>query len=259
MKSVWLTSLGVAEQDVRSLMQKLQTYGLACSGHQWKDDNKSMAWMGPKEEMCQPKTAFWALMGPAKAFLNEQTRYGLSLLALCVQADKGQGFPIVLLQTDRDPISVAELPTAFQRAIVLPAADAATPAKLVAKAHAKVPELTNAYHLNMVGNPRVGQWFEVRPTADVWSGVIFAVDEEGEIKFQAVGPAGELPKTSTLNYPMQGLQLDMNAKRYVAWAVRNDITVENSYYVKVEGTPGAFLFGAFSEDLEMEMYHVRLK
>ncbi len=258
MKAVWLSALSVPEQEVRLLMQKMQTYGLSCSGHQWKDDLQNMAWMGPMDELCDPQTAIWAIMGTTEAFQHPETRYGLSLLAICVQARKGAGFPIVILQSGGDPIPAAELPSPLQRAIVLPAADAGTPAKLVAKAHAKVPELQSAYHINMVGNPQFGQWFEVRPTSDVWQGIIFGVDE-AEIKFQAVGPGGELPKTSTLHYPMQGLQIDFKEKQYAAWAVRNEINMVESYFVKIEGAPGALLFGAFSEESEAEMYHIQLK
>lgn len=258
MKAVWLSAVSVPDQEVQLLMQKMQTYGLACSGHQWKDDLQNMAWMGAKDELCDHKTAFWAITGTKAGLQNPETRYGLSLLALCVQAHKGLGFPIVVLQCGDDPIAAADLPSPLQRAAVLPATDSGTPAKLVAKAHAKVPDLQNAYHLNMVGNPQFGQWFEVRPTKDLWPGVIFGVDE-GEIKFQAVGPCGELPKTSTLNYPMQGLQIDFKEKQYNAWAVRNDINTEASYFVKIEGAPGVLLFGAFSDESEAEMYHVRLK
>jgi hypothetical protein len=50
-----------------------------------------------------------------------------------------------------------------------------------------------------VGNEQLGQWLEVRPTGDAWPGVTFGVDE-GEILFQAVGPSGQLPKTSVLKH-----------------------------------------------------------
>jgi len=258
MKTFGLTSLGVAEQDVRVMMTKMQTYGLACTGYMWKDDLQNMAWLEAKEELCLPQTAFWAIMGTAEAFSNPVTRYGLSLLALSLQAKKGTGFPVVILQTAGDLISAQMLPTPLQGAIVLPAADAATPAKLVAKAHLQVPDRKCDYYLDMVGNPQFGQWFEVHPTEGEWPGIIFGLDE-GEIKFQAVGPAGALPKASTLNYPMQGLHIDFTGKRYTAWSVRNGIAVDRSYFVKVEGAPAAILFGAFSEESETQMYHVKLK
>jgi len=88
--------------------------------------------------------------------------------------------------------------------------------------------------------------------------LIFGVNE-GEIKFQAVGPSGQLPKNSTLNYPMQGLQIEFDGRTYSAWAVRNEITGESSYYVKVDGFPKSIIFGAFSEQNETEMYRIDLK
>ncbi|MBI5894999.1 MAG: hypothetical protein HZB24_02975 [Desulfobacterales bacterium] len=258
MKSIWLSALTVPEQEVRGVMGKLKSYGLNPSGHQWNDDLAAMAWMGAKEALCNPQCAFWAILGGRQAWQKPETRYGLAMLALCVQARRGVGFPIVLLQTGAEPLTAADLPTPLQRAVILPALDAGTPAKLVAKAHVQPPALPAAYYLDMVGNPQFGQWFEVRPTRDEWPGVIFGVDE-GEIKFQAVGPAGQLPTTSTLNFPMQGLKMDFKGQAFTAWALRNTLSAATSYYVKVEGAPGRLLFGAFSEAGEAEMYHVTLK
>ncbi|MDA8142344.1 MAG: hypothetical protein M0036_27165, partial [Desulfobacteraceae bacterium] len=216
------------------------------------------AWLWPKEEICKPQCAFWVILGSREALLKPETRFGLSLLAFCVHAKRGLGFPIVVLQTEGASLAAAELPTALQRALILPAGDAGTPAKLVAKAHAKAADLPSAYYLDMVGNPHFGQWFEIRPAAGTWPGVIFGVDE-GEISFQAVGPSGELPKTSTLNYPMQGLKIEVDGKNFSAWAVRNEVGNGSSYYVKVSGAPANLLFGAFSEESEAEMYRVALK
>lgn len=258
MKTVWLSAVAVEDQAVQTLMQKLQTYGVASSGHRWQDDLQAMAWLGPKDELCDPQCAFWAIMGSREALQKPETRYGLSLLALYVQARRGLGFPMVILQTEGEPLSADGLPTPLQRALILPAADAGTPAKLVARLHAKAPDLPAAYHFDMVGNPHFGQWFEIRPSRESWPGVIFGVDE-GEIAFQAVGPKGELPTTSTLNFPMQGLKIEIGGKEYTAWAVRNEVGGDTSYYVKVTGAPGKLLFGAFSEESEAEMYRIDLK
>lgn len=258
MKTIWLSAVAVEEAAVQALMKKLHTYGLSCTGHRWQDDLQAMAWMGPRDELCNPQCAFWAVMGSREALLKPETLYGLSLLALCVQARRGAGFPVVILQTEGESLTIDALPTPLQRALILPAADTGTPAKLVAKVHAKAPDLPAAYYFDMVGNPQFGQWFEVRPTRDSWPGIIFAVDE-GEIAFQAVGPCGELPKTSTLNYPMQGLKIEIGDKAYTAWAVRNEVGGESAYYVKVTGTPSNLLFGAFSEVSETEMYRICLK
>ncbi|MBT8341464.1 MAG: hypothetical protein HKP58_09095 [Desulfatitalea sp.] len=257
MKAVWLSALNVAEHEAQAMLHKMKTYGLEASGHQWQADNQNMSWMGPKAELCHSQCALWAIMGNREAFLGADIRYGVSLLSLSVRAERRVPLPVVMLQTDGDPLTAADLPTPLQGAVVLPAADAGTPAKLVAKAHAKAPDLPAAYHVNMVGDPQLGQWFEVRPTRDAWPGIIFGVDS-GEIRFQAVGPAGELPKTSTLNYAMQGLKIQFNAKDFTAWAVRNEISTEAAYFVKVEGTPATLLFGPFSEDSATEMYPIQL-
>jgi len=258
MKSVWISSLAVPEKEVRALMQKLKTYGLDPSGHQWSGENQAMAWMGPKARLCDDNCAFWAIMGSHEALRNPETRYGLSLLALCVQARRGPAFPVVVLQTDRSPLTVEDLPTPLQRALILYAADDATPAKLVAKAHAKLPDLQAAYHFDMVGDPQLGQWFAVHPSQGVWPGIIFGVDG-GQIKVQAVGPAGGLPTTSTLNYPMQGIRLDMGGTEFIAWATRNEVNPDTAYYIKVEGFPKTLVFGAFSEESEAEMFVIKLQ
>jgi hypothetical protein len=258
MKSVWISSLAVPEQDVRAQMQKLKTYGLEASGHQWSEDNQAMAWLGPKVQLCDANCALWVLMGSREAMLKHELRYGLSLLALCVQARRGPAFPIVILQTDTAPLDVDELPTPLQRAVILSAVAASTPAKLVAKAHAKAPDLQAAYYFDMVGDPQRGQWFEVHPTQGTWPGIIFGINE-GQIKFQAVGPAGNLPATSTLNYPMQGIKLAMGETEFTAWGTRNEVNPDMAYFIKVEGFPKTLLFGAFSEENEAEMYMIKLQ
>jgi hypothetical protein len=258
MKSVWLSALENTEQEAKTILQKLKTYGLAFSGHQWRDDNQKMAWAGPLEELSGPQCALWVVMGTAPSFLKHETRYGLSLLALCIQARRGAGYPMVILQTDAEALSAEDLPTPLQRADVLPAGLAGTPAKLVAKVHAKAVDPMSEYYIDMVGNQQFGQWFEVRPARGEWPGMIFGVDE-GQITFQAVGPSGQLPTNSTLHYPMQGLRIEFGDRTYSAWAVRNRISTEHSYYVKVEGFPKSIVFGAFSENDETEMHHIELK
>jgi hypothetical protein len=258
MKNLWLSAISVPEPQVRELLQKLKTYGLNPSGHAWQDDIAAMAWVGPRDALIAKECTFWAIMGSGTALNRPETRYGLSLLALCVQSRRGAGFPIVVLQTDSDPLSAADLPTPLQKALILPAIAPGTPAKLVAKAHRPAPELPAPFYLDMVGSAQIGQWFELRPTQDYWPGVIFGIDQ-GEIKFQAVGPAGALPTTSTLNFPMQGLKIEVGERAYTAWAVRNTISAESSYYVKVEGTPGSLIFGPFSENSETEMVVIDLQ
>jgi len=258
MKVIWLSALNKDEAAVQKVMAQMKKYGLEVQGHFWQNDNAKMAWVGAKEELGHAQVAMWAIMGSREELENPDLRYGLSMLALTAQAQKGVGFPIIIMQTDGDPVLADQLPDPLQRAIILKATDPGTPAKMVAKTHAKPPELPAAYHLDIVGNEQLGQWFTVRPSRDSWPGIIFGVDE-GDISFQAVGPPGRLPKKTTLNFPMQGLKLEMGDTSYTAWATQNEVSQEQAYYIKIKGCPKTLLFGPYAEDSEADLYIVRLQ
>lgn len=258
MKAVWLSALHKNEAVVQKIMSQCKQYGLAPRGHFWENDTKKMAWLGPKESLMDTSTAAWVIWGSRKDFEDPQIRYGLSMLAICVQARRGSSFPLVLLQDDETLLTPDDLPTPLKRASVLAAAQAGTPAKLVAKIHTRLPEMPASFFIDMVGSVQFGQWFEIRPVQETWPGIIFGLDE-GDIRFQAVGPAGKLPDKTTLEYAMQGLTLEKDGITYTAWAVRNEISTGQSYYVKIDGTPGTILFGGFSDDAETELYAVHLK
>jgi hypothetical protein len=257
MKAIWLSALKKDEALVQRVISRYKSYGLQLQGHFWQNDNAKMGWLASRDELFNDGVGMWAILGSREALESRDLRYGLSLLALTVQARKGNGFPIVILQTEGDPMAAEELPDPLRRALVLPAENAATPAKLVARAHATTPSLPTAYHLDMVGNEQLGQWLQVYPSGQTWPGIIFGVDG-GEILFQAAGPAGQLPKKTTLSYAMQGLKLEMGGQSFDAWSIRNEISGENAYFIKISGTPGTILFGPYSEEGETEMYTLHL-
>jgi hypothetical protein len=68
-----------------------------------------------------------------------------------------------------------------------------------------------------------------------------------------------LPAKTVLNYPMEGLKLEMGGKEYTAWAAQNELDAETSYFVKVEGFPESVVFGAYSAEESAEVFVVRLK
>jgi hypothetical protein len=225
MKKVWLTSLVRPEELVKKLMAQLKTYGLEANGHFWEDDLEKVAWMKPRGELLDSKIVFWAILGSDQDFQNPAFRYGLSLLAITVQAQRGLGFPIVLLQTEGETVSPETLPTPLKGVDVLEASSATLGAKLVAKVHgASKEEIALDYRLDLYGNEHLGQWFEVGPKDGAWSGGMFAVDD-GEIGFHGVGAKGSLPEKSVLNYPVEGLKLNLGDKEYTAWAVQKALLV----------------------------------
>jgi hypothetical protein len=239
-------------------MTKLKTYGLEVSGHFWKDDLKNMAWMAPIENLADPKIPFWAILASGTELNNPDIRYGLCMTALSIQAKKGIGFPIIILQDQSDGIDKDQLPTPLKNAEILSISDPGMGARMVAKAHTPVKPETCEYLINIHGNEQIGQWFEVRPVNASWPGIMFGVSD-ADITFQAAGPAGNLPAKSVLNYPVQGLKLNLRDTEYIAWAAQNNLNNETSYFVKVNGFPKSIIFGPYSDQEAADVYVLNLK
>jgi len=257
-KKIWITSVKKDEVKVQQVLKQLKAKGLEPQGHFWEDDLKNMAWIKPREELLKEDVALWGILADEKGLSSEDVRYGLALLALTVQADRGLAFPILFLWSEGTPPSVEELPTPLKGAEVLPLSDPGWSAKVVARAFVVPEPIQVDYRLNVYGNPQIGQWFEVGPQEGSWKGALFGVSE-GEILFHAVGPKDRLPARSVLNYPMKGMKITMGQKEYTAWAVQNELDPQTSYFVKVEGHPSSVIFAPFASEDEAEVYFVQLK
>jgi len=258
MKKVWITSLVSAEEAVQEAMGQLKKYGLEVNGHFWEDDLEKTAWIKPRTELVDAKVDLWLILASAENLSSPSIRYGLSLLALTVQAQLGLGYPIVILLAEGETPPVESLPTPLKNADFLSAKDAGYGATLVAKVHGQVKEIAVEYRLDAYGNPQTGQWLEVGPTHGSWHGAMLGV-AGAEIAFQAVGPKGSLPSKSVLNYPMEGMKLSLGEKEYVAWAVQNEVDSETSYFAKIDGFPDSVLFGPYSSEDEVEVHVIQLK
>ncbi|MCK5506733.1 MAG: hypothetical protein KAJ10_16325, partial [Thermodesulfovibrionia bacterium] len=219
MKKAWMTSLVSSEDIVKKLISQMKTYGVEINGHFWKDDLEKMAWAGAREELIKPDVSLWLILASGKDLDSPSIRYGLSLLLMTVQADKGLSFPVMFLISEGDTPDGETLPTPLKGVEFQSLSDPGIGAKLVAKIHTPVKETGPEYRLDVLGNEQIGQWFEVGPNNDKWSGAMFGIDE-GEITFHGVGPKGNLPSESVLNYASKGLKLQMGDKEYTAWAVR---------------------------------------
>lgn len=259
MKKIWITSLASSEEIIKKLMGQLKTYGLMGTGHFWEDDLKKMAWIKPRGEILASGVAAWAIIGADSDFKNPDLRYGLSMLALAVRAARGPAFPIVVLQTTGDALVAEDLPTPLKSVDVLPLESATLGPKLVAKAHTPAGSPTTPdYRLDVYGHEHIGQWFEVGPRSGNWNGGMFAVSG-AEILFHAVGPGGQLPEKTVLNFQTRDMKLELKGSEYTAWAVQNPIDADTSYFVKVEGAPDAVLFGPNSEEEDAELFVLSLK
>ncbi|MBN1636423.1 MAG: hypothetical protein JW920_07910 [Deltaproteobacteria bacterium] len=258
MKTLWLTSLISSEEMVKTLMSQLKNYGLELKGHFWADDLEKMAWMGARNELLDSNIGLWAVLTSDKELQKPSIRYGLSLLAMSIQAQRGNNFPIVVLQTQGDAVSSKQFTTPLINTDVLSVSNPVLAAKLVARVHAPAGDTMTGYRLDCFGNPHIGQWFEIGPATDLWQGAMFGV-AGAEINFHAVGARGRLPEKSTLNYPVKGLQLQLGQREYSAWAVQNELSSQDSYYLKVEGYPESIVFGAYTRQDVADVYVVNLK
>ncbi len=258
-KSIWMTSLLRDEALVKSLFGKIKGYGLEVGGHFWEDDVAKMAWIGPREELIKPDTAAWVVAVSPEELEKPTVRYGLSALAITVQAKRGGSFPVVLLHPRGKAVDAQALPVPLRSAETMAADDPGLGPKLVAKAHAPAKAAPpREYRLDVYGNPHIGQWFEVGPNDAAWKGAMFGVSG-AEIAFHGVGASGMLPSRSTLEYSVRGMKIEIGGKEYVAWAVQNEIGPKSSYFVKVTGEPDSILFGPYASEDNAEVYILTLK
>lgn len=258
MKKVWLSATDASQDAVRKIMSTLKTYGLDVDGHFWEDNLDKHAWIKPRKEMLDKKISLWIIVGSAKSLESFSIRYGLTLLAISLQATLEAPIPIVILQTDKEPLAPEDLPAPLSGVDILPADSRTAGAKIVAKLHLPLKKQPSPYRLDVYAMEGIGQWFEVGPPPDdSWQGAIFGVCG-AEIKLHAVGVSGQLPEKSVLNYPMQGLELEAAGRKFTAWAVQNPLPSGFSYYVKVEGTPSAILFCPFAQEDDTEAHLIIL-
>lgn len=258
MKKIWLSSLSSSKEEVQKTMASLQKYGLAVDGHFWQDDLDKMAWTAPRQQILDKNTNLWALLASSKDLLSPSIRYGLSMLALTVQAAKGLDFPIIILQSGVETIPTDTLPTPLAGCDILDLNNPAFGAKIVARVHKPIKGTLPLYRLDVYGIPQIGQWFEIGPRTGTWSGALFGTSDAGPC-LHTVGRSGQLPEKSTLHYPQRGLEIELQGRKFTAWAVQNGLDSESSYYVKVDGHPDSILFSPYSSAEETEVFVLKLK
>ncbi len=255
MKSVWITALAKEQVSVIAITGTASQYGLAADGHFWKDDLKNMAWMGIREKLCEHDISLWVIAGKAED-LTPETCYGLTLLALSLRAERPE-LSILWVDTG-DQLTPELLPTLLAGVPLIQADNAMLGAKLAANANMAATSVPAEYRLTVHANPGFGVWFEVGPSGEQeWPGAMFAV-ADGEIKAHGVGSTGALPEKCVLEYPMEGLKLNLGDTEYIGWAVSNGLDGDSSYYVKVDGIPTGFLFGPLTQDDNAEVHVVRI-
>ncbi|MEE4359291.1 MAG: hypothetical protein V2I97_22665 [Desulfococcaceae bacterium] len=257
MKKIWISSLSKNPERVQKTLSMLKKYGLDAGGHFWENDNKKMLWLGPRETLTEADTGLWMILSSDAELADPEIRYGLSMLTLSVQGFRGHDFPIMLIHEGTLP-ETASLPTPLQGAGILAEDNPALGAKIVAKVNMPVKKTEAAYRLDIYAIPQLGQWFEVGPAAGEWNGAMCGACG-GEPDAHGAGPAGKLPQKAVLEYPMQGLKLNLGEKEYTAWAVQNRLDEKKSYYIRIQGQPDSLVFGPMSQGDDAEVFVLHLK
>ena len=252
-KRVLMSLLEDNDGLARKLAEEVRRCGLDVTAHLWDPDPKAMAFGAYARELASCQA--WIVVGGDYA--DKWVRQSLALCALCVQAEQGHAFPILLSPRGPAP-ELLSLPTPLTGAEVVKSG-------LGAKAAVRAQTFTAApadYRLTPHGLGQLGLWFELGPKEGFWDGAFFASgcakSEEGRPQAHGVGPKGSIPEKCTLNYPVTGLTLVLHDIDCVGYGVKNTLNAASSYFVKVSACPDVLSFGPFPDTDEAELFTLNL-
>ncbi len=127
---------------------------------------------------------------------------------------------------------------------------------MTARANTPVKIIKSEYRINIHANQGYGIWYEFGPAkGETWNGVL-AGSLRSEVNAHGIGPSGSIPLKTTLEYQMQGLKLELGEEKYSAWAVKNSIDENLSYYVRFADNPGNILFGQLPDEENEADFHI---
>ena len=255
-KKVWVSWLPAkeCEAELQSTVHSLQQVGLEVSGAPWEDDLEKCAWM----ELADMLTAedgpeLFIIAGRAEDFAKPRLSYGLSLLNAFILQHRPS---LKVFRQVIDKSTLQDLPSFLQDLSPLDAS-AGWNAKVVAAAYSAAPKPTEFdFHFSIIAHSAIGQWFEIGPKhgQKPWNGAMFGVSgNDAKIVFQAVGERGQLPDKAVNEFAMQGIKADVAEHEYEAWALKNEISDAQSYYVKVQGFPSKIMFAEHPDNEESEV------
>lgn len=259
-KKVWVSWIagGECKVDPSIAIQALQKNGMLGAGSPWINNNTKLAWAEVLNLLSDAKQSdAWVIAVDTSSLKLPDIRYALSLVAETTRQRRGVSYPIVVLGIDDLPQS-DQLPLLLRECVVYRITDTTWAAKLVAAFFKKGGASGQDFHFAAHGGEYLGQWFEVGPRQGTWSGAMFGVSESAKITHHAVGPRGMLPERTVVEYPLRDMKVAVGSTEYVVWAVKNSVGVDQSYFVKVDGTPSSIICGIHPESPDAEVSVVGL-
>lgn len=257
-KKIWVTWLpgDNNQKELHATIEALRVVGLEVNGAPWIDDLEKSVWTELVDMLsADQKPDLWLVAGRSEDLANTRIRYALSLISANLIE---QGLPTKIFLQNIEGQSMPALPTLLSHWIHLDSA-AGWNAKVVAAAFGGAMEQPALdFHFTIIAHSHIGQWFEVGPAkgAEAWSGAMFGVSEgDNELAFQAVGERGQLPEKSTNEFPAMGIEAQIGDTNFIACALQNKISANQSYYIKVKGFPGTVMFGGHpgTDDAEVHL------
>lgn len=252
----WIITLGSNEAPAHAAAAQLGSYGLAPKGQRWPTE--AQAWIASAQEAAQANAAIVIVVGSVEAFNDTATRRDLALFRLALQTRRQRAVNgIALLSGDATKVTRENGSAVLDDWLI--ATDSRWPAKAVARAHAPVAPAWPV-RLGIHAQERLGVWLEVHPNpSQTASGALLGVSgNDAGISFHAVGSAGALPERTVNEYELQGLKFTAAQKPFDAWAVQNTLTPEQSYYVRLEGSPDWLAVGSLPNGEPDDVHLFRL-
>jgi hypothetical protein len=259
-KKVWVSWIAGPETKANpaTAIQALQKNGMLGAGSPWVNNNAKLAWAELLPILSDAKqTDAWVIAADAVSLKSTDIRYALSLVAETTRQLRGAAFPIVLLGIDELP-QTDQLPLLLRDCVVYRASDTAWAAKLVAAFFKKGGTSGQDFYFAAHGGEYFGQWIEVGPRQGAWNGAMFGVSEGAKITHHAVGPRGTLPERTVVEYSLRDMKVAVGGVEYTAWAVKNSVGSDQSYFVKIDGTPSSVICGEHPENPDAEVSVVSL-
>ena len=259
-RKVWLSWVvqDTTRSDPNASMAALKKNGLLPQGHRWIDDVPKAAWaelLAPLSDAQQ--TDAWIVALDRASLEQASVRYGLSVLAATLRERRGAAYPIVVLGIDFTPAQ-EQLPMFLRNGPFYSNTDSGWPAKLVASFFKKGESAVQEFRFSVYASQYTGQWIEIGPTTDPWNGVMLGVSGQAKITHHAVGPKGALPERTVLEYATKDIQAQVGDTNFIVWSVQNHVTVDQSYFLKVEGCPAKVVLGGHPGAENAEVFVVSL-
>lgn len=259
-RSAWLSWLAADDETtpVAPAVRALQGVGLDVLGAPWVDDVAGHAWVDVATLLgdADAPRDLWIIAGRRADWQTPSVRYALSMTVATLAGAAAQP-RLVLVVLDDDPATV-DMPPLLRTAV---RADGRRPwaAKVVAASFRPPPPSDLPFRLTAIAHRLIGTWLELGPRAgDSWTGALVGTAAPAKIVAHAVGPAGRLPESCTLAYPIRKIVGEIDGESYILWSVMNALDADHSYFVRLEGMPTAVVVGSDAGTDEPEVAVVRL-